>query len=198
MKIYVCGTDSSSRTTHMEPAPVVELEANQFVRGNDWLSAKEVTELWTPLTFEIRGLGKKNAVVRDAYSAFMQTGMRLVVSERSREAIDQHFPGECTFLPITVKNADVRFHALWPNRCATDALDESASAIKEYSYGLKSVSCYRFLEARLGGLNFFSLSPNYSGVGLMVTEAVANMVRDLGLIGFTFWDRSCDALSQRT
>lgn len=195
MRIYILGSDSSSKTSYLERAPKHDEDTQKYVRGREWATDAEIISSWSPLSFEIRGPKAKRRIC-DAYSAFMHHGLSIVVSERARNVFEKFFSGECLFLPVTVSNLDAGFFAVWPRRCLTEALDEAKSTVVLHSYAsgtVKSVRCYQFTEERMEGVNWFSLSPYFSGVGLMVSERVESVVKSEGLSGFTFWDKSCEA-----
>jgi hypothetical protein len=165
------------------------LDWARFAPGNVRLSADEAVSRWSALELEVHGLRKKGAQLQDAYSIGYFAGLSLVVSDKAREAIDQAFTDQCTFLPLQIHNASQRYFALWSNIEGTKAVDLSCSDHAVGPGGVISLKSCFLDETHLGNAAIFRLGPKFSGVEDLVTQEFVQMVHSAGLTGFVFRER---------
>jgi hypothetical protein len=119
--------------------------------------------------------------------SYIYHGVRMIISEKSRQLLQPFIGSESVFLPVILEQSPEKYWALYVTKIL-DCLDVERSKFGRMLP--KSIRQYHFLEEKLKDTYLFRLPGHYDFLDSndFATQAFLNLVLDLGLNGFEFWE----------
>lgn len=119
--------------------------------------------------------------------SYVYHGIRTIVSEKARQLLKPFISSECVFLPMTLEQSPQKYWVLYVTNIL-DCLDSKQSKFGRMTP--KGIRSYHFLEEKLENTYLFRLPGHYEYLDShdFATPAFLNLVQDLKIHGFKFWE----------
>ncbi len=169
------------------PVPLDEIDKYWLNYNETTEARKRIIEVWEPIV--LKPCSKRSIPnirnLCDIHGGILYSGCDYVISNRAKEVFENKFPGEASYLPVSVEGTNENYWVLWINTII-DGVDLENSEVTDIAPTLKRLSKRSYKEGIDKKYGMFRLPMIYAESD-QVTDKVKEVIKHYELINFDYW-----------